>query len=133
MVDKNTVDSLMFVALIMGTPFFVFFGWMSDKVGRKWIMMAGLLVAILSYRPIYEKMYQTVNVKNKTELTEKATAEVSVKQLKGAALDSIFTEKKYFSDGTMKTLTLTKSFVDGAPLVVDGKNKEVKKTVIKNK
>lgn len=131
MVDKNSVDSLMFIALIMGTPFFVFFGWLSDKVGRKWIMMAGLLVAILSYRPIYEKMYQTVNVKNKTELTEKATAEVSVKQLKGTAVDSIFTEKSYFSDGTVKTATLTKSFVDGAPLVVDGKNKEVKKTVIK--
>jgi MFS family permease len=131
MVDKNSVDSLMFIALIMGTPFFVFFGWLSDKVGRKWIMMAGLLVAILSYRPIYEKMYQTVNVKNKTELTEKATAEVSVKQLKGTAIDSIFTEKSYFSDGTVKTLTLTKSFVDGAPLLVDGKNKEVKKTVIK--
>ncbi len=34
MVDKNSVDSLMFIALIMGTPFFVFFGWLSDKVGR---------------------------------------------------------------------------------------------------
>jgi hypothetical protein len=43
----------------------VFFGWLSDKIGRKYIMMAGMLLAILLYRPIYKSMYETVNVKNK--------------------------------------------------------------------
>jgi MFS family permease len=42
-----------------GTPFFVFFGWLSDKVGRKYIMMGGMLLAILLYRPIYKQMYET--------------------------------------------------------------------------
>ena len=37
-------------------PFFVFFGWLSDRVGRKWIMMAGCLLAALSYIPIYQAM-----------------------------------------------------------------------------
>ncbi|OZA65134.1 MAG: MFS transporter, partial [Sphingobacteriia bacterium 39-36-14] len=68
-VDKEQVDSLMFIALMMGTPFFLVFGWFSDKVGRKWIMMIGMFIAIISYRPIYEKMYQTTNVANKKELS----------------------------------------------------------------
>lgn len=66
-VDKEQVDSLMFIALMLGTPFFLVFGWLSDKIGRKWIMMAGMLIAIVSYRPIYENMYQTTNVANKVE------------------------------------------------------------------
>lgn len=69
-VDKEQVDSLMFMALMLGTPFFLVFGWMSDKIGRKWIMMIGMLIAIFSYRPIYEKMYQTTNVANKTEVSQ---------------------------------------------------------------
>ena len=64
-IDKEQVDSLMFIALMLGTPFFLVFGWLSDKIGRKWIMMAGMLIAIVSYRPIYENMYQTTNVANK--------------------------------------------------------------------
>jgi MFS family permease len=43
---------------------------MSDKIGRKWIMMIGMLIAIFSYRPIYEKMYQTTNVANKKEVSQ---------------------------------------------------------------
>ena len=68
-VQKEQVDSLMFLALILGTPFFLLFGWFSDKVGRKWIMMLGMLVAIVSYRPIYEKMYQTTNLEKKKEVS----------------------------------------------------------------
>jgi MFS family permease len=69
-VDKEQVDSLMFMALMLGTPFFLVFGWMSDKIGRKWIMMIGMLIAIFSYRPIYEKMYQTTNIANKKEVSQ---------------------------------------------------------------
>ncbi|MBL7741450.1 MAG: MHS family MFS transporter [Chitinophagaceae bacterium] len=40
-------------AIAFATPFFVFFGWLSDKIGRKWIMMLGMLLGILTYRPIF--------------------------------------------------------------------------------
>jgi MFS family permease len=43
-------------AIIFATPLFVFFGNLSDRVGRKWIIMAGLLLAVVSYRPIYRQM-----------------------------------------------------------------------------
>ena len=62
-IDSSQVDTLLGIALILGTPFFVFFGWLSDKVGRKYIMMAGMLIAVICYRPIYRSMYNLTDVK----------------------------------------------------------------------
>ncbi len=132
-VPKEQVDTVMIWALCLGTPFFVVFGWLSDKIGRKWIMMAGMLVAIVSYRTIYSKMYDTVDIKNKTEITEKATSLAELKaneKNKNGGVDSVYTKTKEFTDGTtykeVKTVTLNNGAVDmkdGKPLT------EVKKTV----
>lgn len=65
-IESSQVDSLLGIALLLGTPFFIFFGWLSDKIGRKYIMMGGMLLAILLYRPIYKQMYETVNLDNKS-------------------------------------------------------------------
>lgn len=51
-VDFVQTRNIIAVALLLGTPLFIYFGWLSDKVGRKMIMMAGLLLAVLLYRPI---------------------------------------------------------------------------------
>jgi MFS family permease len=40
-------------AIAFATPFFILWGWLSDKIGRKWIMMAGMALAIFTYRPIF--------------------------------------------------------------------------------
>jgi MFS family permease len=53
LVDSNIMVG---VALVLGTPLFIFFGWLSDKIGRKWIMLAGMLLAVLTYYPIYGAM-----------------------------------------------------------------------------
>ena len=58
------------VALLFGTPLFIYFGWLSDKIGRKSIMMAGLLFAVLLYRPIYQRMYALADTSAKTVVTE---------------------------------------------------------------
>lgn len=41
------------VAVLLGTPFFVIFGRLSDRIGRKWMMLAGMLLAVLTYIPLY--------------------------------------------------------------------------------
>ena len=120
-VDKEQVDSLLFIALICGTPFFVFFGWLSDKIGRKWIMMAGMLVAILTYRPIYESMYQTTNLANKSALIINENKTSSLQITKGKNSDSIYVNKINYADGTVQTVTTKIKLSEGKPVVKNGK------------
>ena len=130
-IDSSQVDTLLGVALILGTPFFVFFGWLSDKVGRKYIMMGGMLLAILLYRPIYKQMYETTSVKNKTEMVEKTTVLAELKENKKQTMDSIYTTNKGYSDGTTLVEVKTVSLENGTAKVVDGQPKTETKTTIK--
>lgn len=54
--------TIMLWAIAFATPFFVFWGWLSDKIGRKWIMMAGMLLAIVTYRPIFNTFLEDSDV-----------------------------------------------------------------------
>jgi MFS family permease len=60
-VDGVLTNSLVAIALILGTPFFVVFGWLSDKVGRKPIILAGCLLAVLTYFPIFKALTAAAN------------------------------------------------------------------------
>jgi MFS family permease len=55
-VNFVTANYIVAGGLLLGTPFFILFGALSDKIGRKKIMMAGCLIAALSYIPIYKAM-----------------------------------------------------------------------------
>jgi MFS family permease len=55
-VNTTSANYIVAIALLMGMPFFVFFGALSDRFGRKKIMMFGCLVAAISYLPIYRAM-----------------------------------------------------------------------------
>ena len=55
-VNGRSANYVVAFALLLGMPFFVFFGHLSDRIGRKHIIMAGLLLAALSYVPIYYAM-----------------------------------------------------------------------------
>ena len=70
-VEVGQASKLIMYAIVFATPFFVIFGALSDKIGRKWIMMAGMLLAILSYRFIYTNMYKAGSIRHKTELVDK--------------------------------------------------------------
>ncbi|TCV20708.1 putative MFS family arabinose efflux permease [Sphingobacterium alimentarium] len=107
----DQADVVLGIALLCGTPFFIVFGWLSDKVGRKWVMLTGMALAILTYRPIYEQMYQLTNVANKEEITaqkEESFEEVNNEQQK----DELITHKSYYTDGTVVTTTQVKQTVD---------------------
>ena len=60
-VDPSTANILIAVALLIGTPFFVVFGTLSDKIGRKPIIMAGLLLAVLTYFPLFKALTNAAN------------------------------------------------------------------------
>ena len=60
-VDGTTANILVAYSLILGTPFFVIFGTLSDKIGRKPIIMAGCLLAVVTYFPVFSALTQAAN------------------------------------------------------------------------
>lgn len=61
-VDFNDSRYILLWAIAFATPFFVIFGSWSDKVGRKWIMLTGMLLGIIFYRPIYQTFIDKTDV-----------------------------------------------------------------------
>ncbi|MBS7541564.1 MFS transporter [Ancylobacter oerskovii] len=60
-VDGATANILIAVSLLIGTPFFIVFGWLSDKIGRKPIILGGCLIAALTYFPIFAAITHYAN------------------------------------------------------------------------
>jgi MFS family permease len=52
-IDYTTVYLVMTFALVLGAPFFIFWGWLSDRIGRRSIMTAGFALAVVSYWPVF--------------------------------------------------------------------------------
>ncbi len=60
-VDGPSVNKMVAASLLLGTGFFIVFGWLSDKIGRKPIIMAGLALAILTYFPLFHALTEAAN------------------------------------------------------------------------
>ena len=67
-VPAVTAQIMIVIALALGTPGFVIFGWLSDKIGRKPIILAGFLLAALTYFPIFKAITHFANPKLETAL-----------------------------------------------------------------
>lgn len=59
--DANTGYTLIAISLLIGTPFFIFFGWLSDRIGRKKIMLLGCALAAFTYVPIFRGLTRAGN------------------------------------------------------------------------
>ncbi|HVG33662.1 MAG TPA: MFS transporter [Pyrinomonadaceae bacterium] len=79
-VNVTSANYIVAIALLLGMPFFVLFGALSDRIGRKWIMMSGCLLATLSYIPIYKAMQAAAgsNVVTTAAQTNEVTGAVTV-------------------------------------------------------
>ena len=82
--------------MLIATPFFVIFGGLSDKIGRRNIMLAGMLLGILLYRPIFQELYVTADTSLKTVASNSNHSDAPGKT----------TTIKKFADGTqLKTVS----------------------------
>ena len=59
--DATTSNIVIAASLAIGTPFFIFFGWLSDKIGRKPVILAGCLLAVVTYFPLFHALTSSVN------------------------------------------------------------------------
>ncbi|MGO1069868.1 MFS transporter [Lysobacter sp. CA199] len=59
--DPNQADILIAIALALATGGFILFGWLSDKIGRKKIVLAGCLIAVFTYFPVFKALTHNVN------------------------------------------------------------------------
>ncbi|MEO6684837.1 MAG: MFS transporter [Dyadobacter sp.] len=103
--DFNESRYILLWAILFATPFFVIFGSWSDKVGRKWIMLSGMLLGILFYRPIYQYFIDATNVGEfqKTEL-KSTSAPIVTREFLAEKADSLITTT------TIKTLNNGSTF-----------------------
>lgn len=107
-VEFEQTRYLLCIAILAATPFFVVFGSWSDRIGRKPVMLAGLLLAVLSYRPIYKAMYGLADSKIKTEIAERSSTLTSIAVNEAGDSVTTTTVVKAYTDGsTLKTLKKT--------------------------
>jgi MFS family permease len=74
-VDGATTNILTALALALATPAFIFFGWLSDRIGRKPIILAGCLIAMFTYSPLFHAL---THYANPALFAAQATAPVAV-------------------------------------------------------
>ena len=103
-IDFVQTRDIIAIALLIGTPFFVVFGAWSDKVGRKYIMMTGMILAVILYRPIYSEMFSLSNLSEKIEIKDQSLSERK-STITGSDTVVTVVKKKFYADATVAVET----------------------------
>lgn len=112
-VDFVQTRDIIAIALLIGTPFFIVFGAWSDRVGRKYIMMAGMLLAVFLYRPIYQEMLNLTDLSQKVELVDQRSED---KQ------GELLIQKRVYADETLATIQFVDEKETKKEIMLDGIN-----------
>ena len=99
-IDFEQSRTILIWAIVFATPLFVVFGKWSDKVGRKWIMLVGMLLAIFTYRPLFHQLFSISDTTNKKEQVTRN--EINTKLIPiGNTENSVrkVTSTRYFKEG----------------------------------
>ncbi len=113
-IDGTQVNQMLMVAIVLVTPFFVLFGWLSDRTGRKGIMLAGMLIAVLAYRPIYRQMFYLADTRQKQEITARTTTSEQT-EMNGADQVTTVRVARAYTDGTSVVESkITTAFADSS-------------------
>jgi MFS family permease len=105
-IDFDQSKTMLLLAILLATPFFVIFGGWSDRVGRKWIMMAGMLLAILTYRPLFKQLLIFSDTAGRAEIASQKEIRSGVAFI-GKSRDMIrsSTTLTHFEEGFLLTET----------------------------
>jgi MFS family permease len=104
-IDYDQVNTIIISGISFSFGFNIFFGWLSDRVGRKPLIVLSLLLAVSCYRPMFEAMYQTVNLSHKVENLSAEKMETKTESISAASKDSMLTTTthRFYTDGTWAT------------------------------
>lgn len=121
-IDFEQTRTILISAIIFATPLFIVFGNLSDKVGRKWIIILGMFLAIISYRPIYQKMITLSSTKNQIvdDTQTKIESSIQLGEYKDFSLRTTTTQHVFQNGITEKIAhidTLYNSGVEKAQLL----------------
>jgi MFS family permease len=102
-IDFDQSRTIMLWAILFGTPFFIVFGGWSDRVGRKWIMLGGMLLALFSYRFLFNQLLAASDTKKFKEVAELREVKSTLTRIG-------------HTDDAMRTLATTIYFDNGSSL-----------------
>jgi MFS family permease len=132
-IEPTQANTWMGIGLLIGAPFFLVFGSLSDKIGRKIIMLAGMLIALLSYRSIFTQFYNYADTSKKTEIAAQTKIAVAKEADTKNTADTIqtTTTSKAFTDGS--TYSEVKKETLSADKTIEAPKPVIKKTIVLDK
>jgi len=99
--DFGQANAVMIIGILLGIPFFFLFGWLSDRIGRKYLLMLGILAGIIGFRPIFNNMYQVTNLQHKIEKKAAKIITTETQPLPENHSLVITTTQHFYTDGTI--------------------------------
>ncbi len=127
-VDFEQSRTILIWAIVFATPGFVLFGGWSDKIGRKWIMLVGMLLAVVTYKPLFSGLLQLSDENNKVEVVESKKVEsISYPVKDSKEFVKVIKTTNYYDDGT----TITKTVRDSSDVATLNLKSPVALTTVK--
>ncbi|MES2330915.1 MAG: MFS transporter [Bacteroidota bacterium] len=105
-VDFDQSRTILIWAILFATPFFVVFGSLSDKIGRKWIMLIGMFLAIVSYQFLFKQLLMITDQTTKQEMADLKQIKTTRTPIANSS-DTLRTvvNKTFYADGMVLTET----------------------------